>query len=204
MKPIIRTYSGKYIEPLNITSEDIDVEDIIVAGSNICRFGGHLDEIYSINEHQLLCLDIAKYMGKSVNLQMAALTHDICEVYSPIGDCLKPCKHAFSVNLDGKTISIEEYEDYLTDIIAKKLTKIFINYNDQDLKVIDKTALNTESYFLRGCKINEDLDIYPFFEKRSQSDIRFLYRQELNHLIYQLESPTSIDNFYSTWVHYSD
>lgn len=38
----IQTLSGKQFDYLSATIDDIDIEDIAVALSNICRFSGHL------------------------------------------------------------------------------------------------------------------------------------------------------------------
>lgn len=134
MKPFITTYSGKRICPLNIQVQDIELEDIIVAGSNICRFGGHLQDIYSINEHQLLCLDISRSISNNEDLHFTALTHDICEIYSPVGDCLKPCKNAFFVTINNKILSINEYEDHIQEIIIKSITGKSFDYKNHELK----------------------------------------------------------------------
>lgn len=183
MNPVITTYSGKHICPLDIQVEDINIEDIIIAGSNICRFGGHLEDVYSINEHQLLCLDIARSMSNDLELHFMALTHDICEIYSPIGDCLKPCKDAFTVICNNQLLSINEYEDYLQSIIIRAITGKSFNYHDPRLKVIDAMALNTESLYLRGFSINNEYNIFKSFCKRDVQDVRALYRYEFTELI---------------------
>lgn len=47
----IQTLSGKKFNYLTATVDDIDVEDIATALSNICRFAGHLPEFYSVAQH---------------------------------------------------------------------------------------------------------------------------------------------------------
>ncbi|HDI4958884.1 TPA: deoxyribonucleoside 5-monophosphate phosphatase [Salmonella enterica] len=51
----IQTLSGKQFDYLSATIDDIDIEDIAVALSNICRFSGHLPEFYSVAQHSVLC-----------------------------------------------------------------------------------------------------------------------------------------------------
>ena len=54
----IQTLSGKKFNYLTATIDDIDVEDIATALSNICRFAGHLPEFYSVAQHSVLASQI--------------------------------------------------------------------------------------------------------------------------------------------------
>lgn len=54
----IQTLSGKKFNYLTATIDDIDVEDIATALSNICRFAGHLPEFYSVAQHSVLVSQI--------------------------------------------------------------------------------------------------------------------------------------------------
>jgi len=47
----IQLRSGTAFDPFNPKVEDIHIEDIAHALSNICRFGGHCREFYSVSEH---------------------------------------------------------------------------------------------------------------------------------------------------------
>jgi len=47
------TFSGKHFWPLDPKPEDINLQDIIHALSNICRFNGHTNRFYSVAEHML-------------------------------------------------------------------------------------------------------------------------------------------------------
>lgn len=50
----ISTYSGKRFYPFDPRVEEIDVNDIIHALSNLCRFGGHCTTFYSVAQHSVL------------------------------------------------------------------------------------------------------------------------------------------------------
>ena len=51
----MHTYTGKQINPLAITQEDIEIKDIAHALSLLCRGGGHLKYFYSVAQHSLNC-----------------------------------------------------------------------------------------------------------------------------------------------------
>ena len=54
----IQTFTGKRMYPLDPKPEDICIEDIAHALSNICRFTGHTKKFYSVGEHSINCLDL--------------------------------------------------------------------------------------------------------------------------------------------------
>ncbi|EDF4287413.1 HD family hydrolase [Salmonella enterica subsp. enterica serovar Muenchen] len=62
----IQTLSGKKFNYLTATIDDIDIEDIATALSNICRFAGHLPEFYSVAQHSVL---------------VSQMMHDAAEAY---------------------------------------------------------------------------------------------------------------------------
>ncbi|HHN9377252.1 TPA: hypothetical protein ACP685_004215 [Escherichia coli] len=51
----IKTFSGKHFYYDKINKDDIDINDIAVSLSNICRFAGHLSHFYSVAQHAVLC-----------------------------------------------------------------------------------------------------------------------------------------------------
>lgn len=81
----MQTFTGHQFWPLDPHPEDIFIEDIAHALSNICRYGGHVDRFYSVAEHSWL---LSKYISKE-NAAWA-LMHDAAEAY--IGDMVRPLK----------------------------------------------------------------------------------------------------------------
>jgi len=81
----IRTFSGKYINVFDPNPDDIIIEDIAHALSNIPRFGGHLPIFYSVAQH---CIACAGYVNPKFALE--ALMHDATEAY--LLDIPKPVK----------------------------------------------------------------------------------------------------------------
>jgi 5'-deoxynucleotidase YfbR-like HD superfamily hydrolase len=72
----IQTMSGKHFDYLNAQTDDVDIEDIATALSNICRFAGHLPEFYSVAQHSVLCSQIVPQ-----EYAFEALMHDAAEAY---------------------------------------------------------------------------------------------------------------------------
>jgi len=86
MKNIMTTFTGKQIDILHPTPNDIDIRDIAHGLSLLCRFSGQCDEFYSVAEHSLL----ASSLVDNVKNKKAALLHDAAEAY--IGDLITPVK----------------------------------------------------------------------------------------------------------------
>jgi uncharacterized protein len=89
--PFIQTLSGRRVNPLDASPEDIDAGDIARALANTCRFGGHSRAFYSVAQHSALVCDLLEDRGASPDELMAALLHDASEAY--LGDLPHPLKH---------------------------------------------------------------------------------------------------------------
>lgn len=72
----IQTLSGKRFDYINSTADDVDIEDIANALSNICRFAGYVPEFYSVAQHSVLCSQIVP-----PEFAFEALMHDAAEAY---------------------------------------------------------------------------------------------------------------------------
>lgn len=80
------TVSGNIIDLHYPTVDMINIEDIARSLSNFCRFGGHVNQFYSVAEHSMLVCALAP-----AELKPYALLHDATEAY--LGDVIKPLKN---------------------------------------------------------------------------------------------------------------
>ena len=80
-----QTRSGRAFYPQNPLPEDIDLQDIAHALSNLCRFSGHTRRFYSVAEHSVL---VSQHVPPEHAMQ--ALLHDATEAY--LVDVPKPIK----------------------------------------------------------------------------------------------------------------
>lgn len=133
---IIRTFTGIYIDIQDPQPEDICIEDIAHALSNLCRFGGHTMRFYSVAEHCLRTVELVEPKHK-----LAALLHDASEAYlidmpSPIKQLLPDyCK----------------IESWLLEVIAEKFG--FEYPLPKEVKLADKDMLETEWLELMDVKL---------------------------------------------------
>jgi hypothetical protein len=79
------TSSGRQVFPLDLRAEDVEPDEIAHALGNLCRFGGHCREFYSVAQHSL---HVAIQLPERLKLQ--GLLHDATEAY--VGDVIRPLK----------------------------------------------------------------------------------------------------------------
>lgn len=134
-KGSILTYTGKLFTPYNPISDDIDIKDIAHGLSNICRFGGHSNNFYSVGQHSLI---VSYNCGPDALL---GLLHDASEAY--LGDIPKPLKTLWQY------WGYRRGERLLQSMIYEKFAKQ--SDEPKSVKVADLRALNMER-----CKLFPD------------------------------------------------
>lgn len=154
----IRTFSGKYVNVFEPDPSTIVIDDIANALSKQCRWGGHLDEIYSVGQHSIMCAERVPALFK-----LSALLHDASEAY--LIDIPRPIKQ----NL----LQYKEIEDKLMKVIAKKFR--FQYPLPDEVKAIDDYMLQVEWHELMLCNDSEQALIQPMPHKAVRSKFLSMY-----------------------------
>lgn len=84
------TYTGKTIDPLDVSENDIELRDIAHALSLLCRASGQFKHFYSVAQHSINCMREAYARGFSQRVCFLCLLHDASEAY--IVDVPRPIK----------------------------------------------------------------------------------------------------------------
>ena len=83
----IRVFTGRLLDSLNPSPDDIDIRDIAHALARMPRFAGHTHRFYSVGEHCLRCLQYVE----NGDFALEMLLHAASEAY--LMDIPKPIKH---------------------------------------------------------------------------------------------------------------
>lgn len=123
----LATFTGKRFWPLDPERGEVCIEDIAHALANICRFGGHCRDFYSVAQHSVL---VSQLVPREQAL--AALIHDAAEAY--LGDIPRPVKSQAD----------RERESAVLDVILRRLDIGVTPADCEALKHFDNVALATE------------------------------------------------------------
>jgi hypothetical protein len=93
----IQTYTGLKFYPLAPGAEDVCVEDIAHALSNICRYTGHVEHFYSVGEHSVRVGRRVLELTGDYKLALWGLLHDASEAY--LTDIARPVKRQPAMEL---------------------------------------------------------------------------------------------------------
>lgn len=126
--PWIETYTGKFVDPVDLEPDDVCIEDIAHHLSLLCRFNGACKVFYSVAQHSILTSLI---VPRSMALE--ALLHDAAEAY--IGDITRPLKHFIP--------DLEYIENSIMEVISEKFCLKELVY--MEIKEADNTMLSTEA-----------------------------------------------------------
>lgn len=141
----MQTYTGRKFYPLAPRPEDVCLEDIAHALSNICRFGGHCQQFYSVAQHSVLMAQSAPCIRPSD--AVGCLIHDAAEAY--IGDIIRPLKSLMSYSTIGRgPANVKMIEHRLLTAIKEALN--IPPYDLALVKELDDRMLETERRYVMG------------------------------------------------------
>ena len=130
----LQTYTGKKFWPLDPRVEEVDIEDIAHALSNICRFGGHIHEFYSVAEHSWY---LSYYCGEHA---LCGLLHDAAEAY--VADVPSPLKKYLT--------NYKDIENRVMEVICEKFNlpkKMPAIVKEVDNRIL----IDEKNRFLKNC-----------------------------------------------------
>lgn len=107
---MMNTYTGRQFDPLQMTPDNVCLEDIAHALSYLCRGGGQTLFFYSVAQHSVNCAREARMRGWPDRMVLACLLHDASEAY--LSDIIRPVKPYLTNYL--------ELEDRIMKVIWKK------------------------------------------------------------------------------------
>ena len=142
MKNWIQTYTGRRVDPTDMSLEDVDIEDIAHALALTNRFTGHTPEPYSVAQHSVIVSVLCP-----VKCKMWGLLHDAAEAY--FADISRPVKVAIA----------ETSGRVLTNVEARIMNAVCARFNlpfeePAEVKVADDTALANEAFSFFGSTPN--------------------------------------------------
>lgn len=125
----IQTYTGRQFWPLEPRVDDIDIVDIAHALSNLCRYGGHVEQFYSVAQH---CVLVSHAVPAEHALR--GLLHDASEAY--LIDVPRPIK---------RSEGMEAYREAEKRLEATIYERFGLSAEDPEcIKTADNQLLRTE------------------------------------------------------------
>ena len=160
----MNTYTGNKIDPMNMTTSDISIQDIAHALSLTCCGGGHVSYFFSVAQHSINCMNEAKARGWSERLQLACLLHDASEAY--ISDIIRPVKAHLSNYL--------EIESSIMNVILERFGLADLSEEENAMwKQIDDDMMNFElKNLMKGeaHRNTDNLSSVPAVAERCRTD----------------------------------
>jgi 5'-deoxynucleotidase YfbR-like HD superfamily hydrolase len=140
-----RMLSGKRLDLLNPSPNDIEIEDLIHGLSVVPRWNGQTigDHIYSVAQHTLLVLEIFDRLnpGSSPKTRLAVLLHDSPEYV--IGDLITQFKRSVGPKYKELENSLLDaiHQRFDLDVLSEK-TAVLIKEADKIAAYFEATCLN--------------------------------------------------------------
>lgn len=113
----IKTFTGIYVDPLDLSPGDIRLADICHSLARIGRYGGHFPVFRSVAQHSLEVADYVWHKTNDRQLTRTAMAHDFSEAY--VGDMVNPLKRQPAMK------EFVRAEDRIQESIAKAFDLVY-------------------------------------------------------------------------------
>jgi 5'-deoxynucleotidase YfbR-like HD superfamily hydrolase len=160
----ICTFTGRKFWPLDPSPDDVDVQDIAHALSNMCRWTGHIREFYSVAQHACMVADLVSSFGKQHAL--AGLHHDSAEAY--LSDICSPTKQFLYCRYQLRDLLVtKSFEDAEARIEAcvneafEIFTPLIVR---EEVKKADRLALRWEAHHFMTLPADDPIHAIPLIE----------------------------------------
>lgn len=125
------TTTGRKWYPLDPDPRAVDIEDIAWGLARLPRWAGHIDAafpFYAVGQHSVdVSITVERHIKEpDKSLAMAALFHDVAEMYTGCGDVASPNKSRVYINVarnesEPRLITLRELELAITKVVFQAL-----------------------------------------------------------------------------------
>lgn len=176
----ICTYSGRFVNPLNLKASDISIIDIAHHLGMQCRYSGAVRDFYSVGQHVVLVSRLLERDGFDLQTQWDGLHHDDPEYV--LQDMARPLKEHKDLGA-----GYREVEQLVYDRIAPVFG--LSNPENPAVKIMDTRILLAERRCLlpresfgkwsRAIEDSEDpgIDIKSWTPRRAEREFLLRYEQ---------------------------
>lgn len=172
----VHTYTGRWIDPLDLKPEDVCIEDIAGHLGNQCRWSGGTREFFSVAQHSVICSHMVEE-----DIAWEALHHDDAEYI--LQDMAKPLKNHKHLGRAYRGL-----EKRIEKVIAEVFNLIYpfppgVKVADTILLVTEARDLvhGTDDWTYYKDIVPADFKIVPWSPRRSRKE--FMLRYEVLNLL---------------------
>jgi uncharacterized protein len=133
----IKTFTGRYVNPWNLTPDDIDTADIAQGLAHCARWAGHSKNLYPVAAHSLWVAGWLDGRCQPAHIVLAGLLHDATEAY--LHDITGPLK-----GQDGM-LPYRLAEERGASAIARRYGIDWTLFTSDPVKEADRAALHWEA-----------------------------------------------------------
>lgn len=139
----ICTYTGQFVDVVNIKPEDIHPLDIAFGLARECRFGNHTRKFWSVAEHSIWCMQKGEELfPEDFALHFRLLMHDAHEAY--MGDLCTPMVNSIDKLYPGVKDAINTVKKIIQRNVNTRFGIGLCPLECEKVREIDRLALEWE------------------------------------------------------------